>query len=234
MSPVQASATYGPTKSPHKVRPRDSMISAASALMRQHPNKGHHITRSSSSRLSVLIDREHPPDTSACHSISYSSVTSTDDNTIPRWNRMVAKAASSRLSRLSISSVSTLESSLSDESSISAELRPMPLFRAQPTLQCFPLPAKRAKQLEAAQEITAPAERPNLLGIESHKTPGPQTPIKRFVKMPQQTPPELPSSCVGVHRHRTLAPDGKLSSPHSTHRQVLMLMMTRASRHACL
>ncbi|KAK3641035.1 hypothetical protein LTR56_008423 [Elasticomyces elasticus] len=202
MSPVQASATYAPTKSPYKVRPRDSLISGASALMRQNPNKGHHITRSSSSRLSVLIDREHPPSTSASHSISYSSVTSTDDNTVPRWNRMVARATSSRLSQLSISSVGTLESLMSNESAISAELRPMPLFRAQPTLQYFPprcaLPAKRAEQLEAAQEITALAERPTLLGIESRENPGPQTPFERFAKRPQQTPPELPSSRVRV------------------------------------
>ncbi|KAK5720268.1 hypothetical protein LTR15_007541 [Elasticomyces elasticus] len=192
-SPVQASATYAPTKSPYKVRPRDSLISGASALMRQNPNKGHHITRSSSSRLSVLIDREHLP----------------NDNTVPRWNRMVARATSSRLSRLSISSVGTLESLMSNESSISAELRPMPLFRAQPTLQYFPprcaLPSKRAKQLEAAQEITALAEWPTSLGIESRENPGPQTPFERFAKMPQQNPPELPSSRVRVQ-----------PSPHTT------------------
>ncbi|KAK5689876.1 hypothetical protein LTR97_012636 [Elasticomyces elasticus] len=193
MSPVQASATYAPTKSPYKVRPRDSLISGASALMRQNPNKGHHITRSSSSRLSVLIDRDYPP----------------NDNTVPRWNRMVARATSSRLSRLSISSVGTLESLMSNESSISAELRPMPLFRAQPTLQYFPprcaLPSKRAKQLEAAQEITALAEWPTSLGIESRENPGPQTPFERFAKMPQQNPPELPSSRVRVQ-----------ISPHTT------------------
>ncbi|KAK3642755.1 hypothetical protein LTR56_010579 [Elasticomyces elasticus] len=193
MSPVQASATYAQTKSPYKVRPRDSLISGASALMRQNPNKGHHITRSSSSRLSVLIDREHLP----------------NDNTVPRWNRMVARATSSRLSRLSISSVGTLESLMSNESSISAELRPMPLFRAQPTLQYFPprcaLPSKRAKQLEAAQEITALAEWPTSLGIESCENPGPQTPFERFAKMPQQNPPELPSSRVRVQ-----------PSPHTT------------------
>ncbi|KAK3612765.1 hypothetical protein LTR56_020696 [Elasticomyces elasticus] len=77
------------------------------------------------------------------------------------------------------------------ESSNSAALQPMPLFRVQPTLHYFQprraLPTKQTKQFQAAQQVAAPTEQIALLGTESHEFPRPQTPFEELAEMPQQT-----------------------------------------------
>ncbi|KAK5676446.1 hypothetical protein LTS10_010746 [Elasticomyces elasticus] len=204
VSPVQASSSYAPTKSPRKVRPRDSLIAGASASTRLHPSNGHRINRSSPSRLSALVDRAHEPRTPASYSTSPSGATSADDNTIPRWSRMVARASGSRMSQLSMSSIGTLESLLSnsEESPISVALQPMPLFRARPSLQYFPprraLPKQRAKQIDTAQEVAVPAERTASLDVESHESHRPQTALDEFAATPQRPCMGLSSSRVRV------------------------------------
>ncbi|KAK3639618.1 hypothetical protein LTR56_012403 [Elasticomyces elasticus] len=205
VSPVQASSSYAPSKSPRKVRPRDSLIAEASTSMRHHPsNNGHRIDRSSSSRLSALVDQAHAPRTSASYSPSPSGGTSADNNTIPRWNRMVARASYSRMSHLSISSIGTVESLLSnsEESSISVALQPMPLFRARPSLQYLPprrdLTEKRAEQLDAPQEVDVPAEATAYLGVESPNGHRLHTSFEEFPATPQRPCMGLSSSRVRV------------------------------------
>ncbi|KAK4911586.1 hypothetical protein LTR49_019836 [Elasticomyces elasticus] len=204
VSPVQASSTYAPSKSPRKVQPRESLIAGASTSMRHHPsNNGHRIDRSPSSRLSALVDRAHAPRTSASYSTSPSGGASADDNTIPRWNRMVARASYSRMSQLSTSSIGTVESLLSnsEESSISEALQPMPLFRARPSLQYLPprrvLTEKRAEQFDPAQEVV-PAEPTAYLGVESPNGHRPHTSFEEFPATPQRPCMGLSSSRVRV------------------------------------
>ncbi|KAK5745373.1 hypothetical protein LTR17_001534 [Elasticomyces elasticus] len=205
VSPVQASSTYAPSKSPRKVRPRASLIAGASTSMRHHPsNNGHRIDRSPSSRLSALVDRAHASRTSASYATSPSGGTSADDNTIPRWNRMVARASYSRMSQMSTSSIGTVESLLSnsEESSISVALQPMPLFRARPSLQYLPprrvLTEKRAEQLDAAQEVDVPAEPTAYLGVVSPDGHRPHTSFEESPATPQRPCMGLSSTRVRV------------------------------------
>ncbi|KAK5740052.1 hypothetical protein LTR17_004950 [Elasticomyces elasticus] len=187
VSPVQASSTYAPSKSPRKVQPRESLIAGASTSMRHHPsNNGHRIDRSPPFRLSALVDRAHAPRTSASYSTSPSGGTSADDNTIPRWSRMVARASYSRMS----------------QSSISVALQPMPLFRARPSLQYMPprrCPAeKRPDQHDAAQEVDVPAEPTACLGVESPNGHRPHTSFEESPATPQRPCMGLSSSRVRV------------------------------------